>query len=283
MQNIRLSLRRYISSGIISRNRLAEQTESLNKSQTPTGGTIENTHIEHFSKLADKWWNPVGVLRGLHEMNSLRVQLVRDGLANTGVCAKNHSLPLEGIKIADIGCGGGILSEPLARIGGTVTGLDASSDLIQVAKHHASLDSNLLERLHYVCSTIEEHATTHGEAYDAVVASEVLEHVADREMFLESCTKILKPGGSIFVTTINKTLWSWVGAIIAAEYILKLLPKHTHEWNKFVPPTETQRILNSYNCKTKLIHGMIYNPLKHEWNWTNNTAISYALQAVKQH
>lgn len=232
--------------------------------------------------MSNDWWDPNGHLFLLHQFNRNRIQFVRDGLANTGIIKGDTNLPLKGTKILDVGCGGGILSEPLARIGAEVTGIDTSLQLIDVAKKHALLDSDLLGKLNYVQTTVENFEKENKEKYDAVVASEVIEHVIDPQLFLKCCSAIVKPGGSLFITTPNRTLLSWLSVIIAAEYILKYIPMGTHEWNKFISPEEVQRLLEIYGLKTKLIHGLIYNPLKHEWIWSSNTSMFYALHAFKK-
>ncbi|XP_043267053.1 ubiquinone biosynthesis O-methyltransferase, mitochondrial [Venturia canescens] len=259
-----------------------ESVKQLDDAIKAKRSTVDQADVKHHAKHSDQWWNLEGELRALHALNPLRVQFVRDGLANAGWKENSPSRPLEGVKILDAGCGGGILAEPLARIGANVTGIDASDELISVAKEHVSLDPSLCKKLIYVHGTVEELANNEPQTYDAVVASEILEHVADKELFLKSCVDILKPGGSIFVTTLNKTIQSFLGGIVAAEYILKLVAVGTHDWNKFIAPEETQRLLESCGCKTKLIHGMFYNPLKNEWFWTASTSINYAIHAVKK-
>ncbi|XP_015597598.1 ubiquinone biosynthesis O-methyltransferase, mitochondrial [Cephus cinctus] len=246
------------------------------------GTTVDLHDVEQHAKLSDKWWDTHGEMKALHALNPLRVQFVRDGLANIGFEEANPGSPLEGAKILDIGCGGGILSEPLARIGADVTGIDASPELITIAKEHAALDPTLSGRLNYITSNIEDHVHSNPESYDAVVASEILEHVLDKELFLKSCAAVMKPGSSIFITTLNRTLPSWLGGIVAAEYLLKLVPRGTHDWNKFIHPDETRRLLEACGCKTKLIHGMCYNLLKNEWSWTTSTSINYAIHAIKK-
>ncbi|XP_034252727.1 ubiquinone biosynthesis O-methyltransferase, mitochondrial [Thrips palmi] len=217
-------------------------------------------------------------------MNSLRVPLIRDGLFQTGAAdshKKNTPRPLEGLQIVDVGCGGGLLSEPLARLGASVTGIDASADLIEVAQRHAKLDPALGSRLNYIHTAAETHVCEAPEKYDAVVSSEVIEHIHDKNFFLEQCVKLLKPKGSIFLTTLNRTTESWLGGIVAAEHLLNLVPKGTHQWELFIQPVELQDILEKCGCSTKLIHGMCYNPLTDEWKWSKNVKINYALHAVK--
>ncbi|KAL6420017.1 hypothetical protein ACFW04_004336 [Cataglyphis niger] len=244
--------------------------------------TVDPKDIKHHSNFKNSWWDENGPVKLLHSFNPLRVQFVRDGLANAGIKLCNPALPLEGVKIADIGCGGGILTESLARIGAHVTGLDASAELINLAKEHIKLDPTILERVNYICTSIEEFSPKNERLYDVVVTSEIIEHVENPEIFLKECVRVLKPGGSIFLTTINKTVISWLGAIVIAEYIFNWIPRNTHEWNKFIVPHEVQYMLDKCGCKTKLIHGIKVNPLTNQCSWSSFTAINYGLHAVKQ-
>ena len=281
MNILKLLHSRFLSTGVI-RSRLTAQADQSGKSAAAKRSTVDLVSVEHLSKFSDKWWDTNGEMRPLHALNPLRVQFVRDGLANTGVVAENPYLPLEGVKILDVGCGGGLLTEPLARIGANVTGIDVSPELIMTAQEHAKLDATVERKLNYVRTSVEDFVQDNKETYNAVVASEVIEHVEEKDLFLKCCVEVLKPGGSIFLTTMNKTLPSWLGGIIAAEHVLKLVPTGTHDWNKFISPTEIQRLLETCGCKTYLIHGMFYNPLKNEWSWAASTAINYALHAVKR-
>ncbi|XP_046819233.1 ubiquinone biosynthesis O-methyltransferase, mitochondrial-like [Vespa crabro] len=282
LRNLKIVMLRTVDRKFISRNNSSETPKYVTNNVRPIESTIDSKEIEFFGKLNNKWWDPNGHLALLHIMNPIRIQFIRDGLANTGIIKDDTNLPLKGTKIIDIGCGGGIFSEPLARIGAEVTGIDNSLELIDVAKEHALLDSSLSGRLNYLQTTIEEFEKENTEKYDAVVASEILEHVSNQQLFLKSCSSVIKPGGSLFITTINKTLLSWLGAIIAGEYILKYVPIGTHDWNKFISPEEVQRFLETCGLKTKLIHGIIFNPMKNEWSWSSNTSINYGLHAIKQ-
>ncbi|XP_014468662.1 PREDICTED: ubiquinone biosynthesis O-methyltransferase, mitochondrial-like [Dinoponera quadriceps] len=261
---------------IILRNRLMQKTRyKIARSIS----TINIKDIENHSKLAKIWWTDIHML---HHFNPLRVQFVRDGLANTGFKEQTPSLPLQGVKIADVGCGGGILSEGLARTGAEVTGIDASEELINVAKQHVELDSDISNRINYICTNIEEFSDKNEKLYDVVISSEVIEHVNNQELFLKESIKLLKPGGSIFITTPNKTLLCWLAGIVVSEYIINVIPRGTHDWNNFIPPHEVQRILRNNGCKTKLIHGIVYNPITKQWSWSSSTALCYGLHAVKQ-
>ncbi|XP_019696365.2 ubiquinone biosynthesis O-methyltransferase, mitochondrial isoform X2 [Harpegnathos saltator] len=258
--------------------------KKVNYTLVRSTSTINIKDIKYYSKIKNDWWDTSknGIMLSLHLFNPLRVQFIRDGLANTGFKEQTPSLPLQGVKIADVGCGGGILTEALARTGAQVTGVDASEELINVAKLHAELDSNISKNINYVQTSIEEFSSKNEKLYDAVISSEVIEHVYNQELFLKECVKLLKPGGSIFITTLNKTLISWFLGIIIAEYVINIIPRGIHDWNNFIPPCEIQRILEKNGCKTKLIHGIIYNPISMKWSWSSNTILNYGLHAVKK-
>ncbi|XP_011158617.2 ubiquinone biosynthesis O-methyltransferase, mitochondrial isoform X1 [Solenopsis invicta] len=262
-------------------NRLSKSAICINRIARLMS-TADPKEIEYFSTFKHVWWDENGPFFDLHLYTPIRVQFVRDGLTNAGIEVPNSALPLEDVNIVDVGCGGGILAERLARIGARVTGIDASVELINVAKEHAKLDPDVLERLNYIHTTIEDFSQKEGQLYDAVVASEILEHVKNPQLFLKKCVKILKPGGSIFITTQNRTLASWLVVIVAAEYIFGRIPVGTHEWNKFIAPHEVQRILDDYGCKTRLIHGLKFNPLLKRWSWSSCIEIFYGLHAIKQ-
>lgn len=246
--------------------------------------TVDPHEIENLEAMSENWWDPFGPSKALHSMNMLRVSLVRDGLISTGIVDKaNINLPsvLQNVNILEVGCGGGILSEALARLHSCVVGIDPSKKLINTAREHAAKDSSIANRIRYEAQVIEEHSQSNSEKYDAVIASEVIEHIKDKMLFFEHCLRVLKPGGSIFITTINKTPLSWFAAIIAAENVLGLVPKNTHDYEKFVSPLDVQRILKTYNCNTILVHGMLYEFWCNRWKWISRTDVNYALQAVK--
>lgn len=222
-------------------------------------------------------------MKGLHAMNQVRVPLIRDGLVSTGrvdVGKINKPNVLEGIKLLEVGCGAGILTEALAKLHAEIVALEPSPELIATANAHF-WDEKLL-KIEFICDTAENHSVCNHECYDAVVVSEVLEHIKDQKSFLKSCVDCLKPGGSIFVTTFNKTQSSWIGGIIAAEYILHLVPQNTHNWNQFISPSELEKILKELNCQTILTHGIKYEFWRNACTWSRCTDINYALHAVKE-
>jgi len=244
--------------------------------------TLNAKEIKKFEAIAADWWNLNGPAKGLHSMNSIRVPFVTEGLAKMGM-TKSNSKPLEGLRIVDIGCGGGILSESLARLGASVTGLDPCIPNIEVAKAHAAKDSKLLSNLTYIPQTAEEFLEQNpNPSFDAVVASEVIEHVDNPQQFVNTCSKLVTNDGSMFFTTINRTTKSWLGAIVVAEHVLHLLPTGTHDWNKFITPDELTKMVELSECKVRSVHGMFYVPGVNVWNWFPDSGVNYALHAIKR-
>ncbi|XP_043921769.1 ubiquinone biosynthesis O-methyltransferase, mitochondrial [Protopterus annectens] len=242
--------------------------------------TIDQAEIKKFQSLAQKWWDENGEFQALHTMNDLRVPFIRDTLINY-IGSRQSGSPLSGVRLLDVGCGGGLLSEPLARLGAVVTGLDPVEDNIRTAEVHKSPDPFLNKQLQYKACSLEDITEECSECFDAIVASEVLEHVADRETFINCCYHVLKPSGHLFITTINKTNLSYLIGIIAAEWIFSIVPRGTHEWEKFVIPEELERQLESNGFYVESINGMYYNICSGLWSWTESTSINYALHAVK--
>jgi len=246
--------------------------------------TVNQSEVEKFKQMSSDWWNPNGVCKPLHSMNRLRVPLVRDGMIETGVTQPelaDTDRPLTGTRVLDVGCGAGIISEALARLGAEVTAIDACEDNIEAARRHKEADTAGLPNLSYLCTSVEELAASDTDKFDAVVASEVIEHVDNQEMFVGVCSSICRPGGSLFLTTLSKTQLSWLLAIVGAEYIVGLLPRGTHEWDKFITPDTLRRMLETQGCQTRLVHGMRYNPLTNGWSWSSDPSVNYALHAVK--
>ncbi|KAL9865337.1 ubiquinone biosynthesis O-methyltransferase, mitochondrial isoform 2-T2 [Geothlypis trichas] len=242
--------------------------------------SVDSKEMKKFQLLAHKWWDEEGEYAALHSMNDIRVPFIRDTLLSM---SSNYHLgnPLSGIKILDVGCGGGLLSEPLGRLGASVTGIDPVEDNIRTADGHKSFDPVLAERIQYKSSSLEEIVEESMETFDVIVASEVVEHVADLEMFIKCCSQVLKPEGSLFITTINKTQLSYVLGIVVAEKIMGIVPEGTHEWEKFVPPEELEHLLESNGFSVRSVKGMLYNPLWGSWSWVQSTSLNYALHAVR--
>ncbi len=237
--------------------------------------TINKKEIEKFSKIAEEWWNPEGKFKPLHKFNPIRISYIKENIIKTFKLDYNE-IPLKDIKILDIGCGGGLLSEPMCRLGAKVTGIDASDKNIKVAKLH-SKKNNL--QIDYFCSSPEKFNAK--DKFDVILNMEIVEHVQDVNFFLKSCSKLLKKDGIMFVATLNKTLKSYVFAIVGAEYILRWLPIGTHEWEKFIKPEELISILEKNNLKLDKVDGMNFNLIKNEWSVSNDKSVNYIAKFIK--
>ncbi|XP_011359042.1 ubiquinone biosynthesis O-methyltransferase, mitochondrial isoform X1 [Pteropus vampyrus] len=243
--------------------------------------TVDSSEVKTFLALAHRWWDEQGVYAPLHSMNDLRVPFIRDNLLKT-VANHQPGKPLSGMKILDVGCGGGLLTEPLGRLGASVIGIDPVDANIKTAQRHKSFDPVLDKRIEYRACSLEEIVEESTETFDAVIASEVVEHVIDLETFIQCCCQVLKPGGSLFITTINKTQLSYVLGIVFSEQIAGIVPKGTHTWEKFVSPEKLESIMESNGLSVQTVVGMLYNPFSGHWHWSENTSLNYAAHAVKQ-
>ena len=237
--------------------------------------TINKEEIEKFSKIADEWWNPNGKFKPLHKFNPVRISYIRENITNI-FKIKNKKKPLENVKILDIGCGGGLLSEPMKRLGAEVVGIDASNKNIQVAKIHAK--KNKLD-IKYFCASPENFETE--KKFDVILNMEIIEHVDDVDFFLKSCSNLLKKDGIMFIATLNKTLKSYIFAIIGAEYIMRWLPIGTHDWEKFIKPDYLVDTLKKYNLSLSKIDGMKFNLIKDEWSISSDNSVNYISLFVK--
>ena len=237
--------------------------------------SVNKKEIEKFSKMATEWWDPEGKFKPLHKFNPIRIQYIKDNIINH-FKLKNNIKPLSGVNILDIGCGGGLLSEPMSRIGANVTGIDASDKNIKIAKLH-SKKNNL--KINYLCSSPEKLKSK--EKFDVILNMEIVEHVKDINFFLKSCSQLLKKNGLMFVATINKTFKSYVFAIIGAEYILRWLPIGTHEWEKFVNPKDLEKILLKNKLSLNKLDGMKFNIIKDEWNISKDYSVNYITKFIK--
>jgi 2-polyprenyl-6-hydroxyphenyl methylase/3-demethylubiquinone-9 3-methyltransferase len=239
--------------------------------------TVDDAEVERFSALAADWWNPRGKMAPLHKFNPVRLGYIRDqAAARFGRDAKQLD-SLKGLRFLDIGCGGGILSEPLARLGAAMVGADPSEMNIEAAKLHA-MQSEL--EIDYRCTTAEALAEA-GERFDVVLAMEVVEHVADVNLFVESCASMVKPGGLMIAATLNRTLKSFALAIVGAEYILRWLPVGSHQWDKFVTPNELEIAMERGGLRVTGEQGVIYNILADRWQLSGDTDVNYMLTAER--
>ena len=237
--------------------------------------SVNKKEIEKFSKMAAEWWDPNGKFKPLHKFNPIRIQYIKENIIGN-FKLKNKKKPLDKINILDIGCGGGLLSEPMTRLGANVTGIDASSKNINIAKHHAK-KNNL--KINYICSSPEKLKIK--KKFDVILNMEIVEHVDDINFFINSCSKLLKKNGLMFVATLNKTLKSYMFAIIGAEYVLRWLPIGTHDWEKFVKPDDLKNILHKNNLKLEKLDGMNFNIIKDEWSISSDTSINYITKSIK--
>ena len=231
--------------------------------------TINKKEIEKFSRIAEEWWDPTGKFKPLHKFNPIRISYIKEKIINS-FKLENSDKPLQKIRLLDIGCGGGLLSEPMSRLGAEVTGIDASEKNIQVAKLHAK--KNKL-KINYLTASPENLEID--KKFDVILNMEIIEHVEDVDIFLKSCSSLLKKEGIMFVATINKTLKSYLFAIIGAEYILRWLPIGTHEWDKFVDPNDLIKISKKYNLQLQNLDGMKFNIITDKWSISSDKSINY--------
>jgi 2-polyprenyl-6-hydroxyphenyl methylase / 3-demethylubiquinone-9 3-methyltransferase len=241
----------------------------------PTGGTIDEGEVAQFSRLAGQWWDSRGPMAALHKFNPVRLAYIRDRAAARFDRDPKRLDSLSGLRILDIGCGGGILCEPLARLGASVVGADPSQSNIAVARQHA-VQSGL--SIDYRNTSAEALAEA-GEAFDLVLAMEVVEHVADVGLFVDSAAAMVKPDGLLFVATLNRTVKSFALAIVGAEYILRWLPRGTHHWDKFVTPNELEIVIEQSGARIVAETGVIYNLLADRWQLSADMDVNYMVVA----
>ena len=237
--------------------------------------TINKKEIEKFSKIADEWWDIEGKFKPLHKFNPLRIKYIKERIIDH-FKINSKLQPLKNIELLDIGCGGGLLSEPMCRLGAKVTAIDASQKNIDVATYH-SKKNNL--NIKYLCASPEK--INLNKKFDVILNMEIVEHVNDLDFFLKKSAMLLKKNGLMFVATLNKTLKSYIFAIIGAEYVLKWLPIGTHEWNKFVKPKDLSFVAKKNNLKLITTDGISFNILKNEWLISNDESVNYISQFKK--
>jgi 2-polyprenyl-6-hydroxyphenyl methylase/3-demethylubiquinone-9 3-methyltransferase len=238
--------------------------------------TINKEEIQKFSKLADEWWDVNGKFKPLHMFNPIRIEYITENIRNHFNIKKDKSNFLKGINILDIGCGGGLISEPMARLGAEVTGIDASEKNIKVAKLHSK--GNDLQ-INYLHSSPEKLNTS--KKFDVILNLEIVEHVDNVDFYIRSCYKLLKNNGIMFTATLNRSFTSYVKAIIGAEYLLRWLPIGTHDWNKFIKPEELEKILNQEKFSTLDVKGLKFNPLFKKWKKSKDLSVNYIVCSVK--
>lgn len=242
-----------------------------------TSGTVDPAEVERFSRIADEWWDPAGKFAPLHRLNPVRIGYIRDRVAAHWRRDALSGHPLEGLSLLDIGCGGGLLSEPMTRLGARVTGVDASARNVAVASLHAERQGLAVD---YRQGTAEALAAE-GARFDVVLALEIVEHVSDVDLFLRSCGEMVKPGGLLFLSTLNRTAKAWALAIVGAEYVLGWLPRGTHDWKKFLKPSEVARGLRAGGIEIDDIVGVVYSPLGRQWSLNKGDLdVNYMLSGV---
>ena len=227
---------------------------------------VDQQEINKFSELAEQWWDKNGDFKPLHVINPLRANYIKDKVS------------LRGMNVLDVGCGGGLLSEALSEFGANVTGIDVAGPGIEVAKIHAKENN---KNITYYEKTAEELLNSDLETFDLVTCLEVLEHVPDPGSLVDTCVKLLKPDGHLFLSTINRNPRSWITAIVGAEYIFKLLPKGTHEFDKFIKPSELASYVRNANANLIESKGMFYNPISHQANLNNDLGVNFMMYAKK--
>ena len=238
--------------------------------------TINKDEIQKFSKLANEWWDVNGKFKPLHMFNPIRIEYILDEITQHFRLDKKKNHFLKNLEILDIGCGGGLISEPMARLGGNVTGIDAAEKNIKVASIH-SKKSNL--KINYINKSPEQ--LKEKEKYDIILNLEIVEHVDNLDLYLQSCFNLLKKNGIMFTATINRTFMSYIKAIVGAEYILRWLPIGTHDWNKFIKPEELEEILTKEKFSTIDVKGLKFNPFLKKWKRSNDLSVNYIINSLK--
>jgi len=244
----------------------------------PKSNSVDAREIANFEAIADAWWDPQGKFRPLHQINPVRLGFIRDHLARHFGRDPLQTNPLSGLRILDIGCGGGLLSEPLTRLGADITGIDFGKRNIEIARHHAEKMGLAID---YRVTTAEA-LMAEGESFDVVLNMEVIEHVTNPADFLESCAALVKTGGAMVVATLNRTVKSYLLAVVGAEYVLNWLPKGTHNWKKFLRPSEVAGYLRPHGFTFEDLSGVLYDPLQDAWRLSRRVDVNYMAFATRE-
>jgi len=239
--------------------------------------SVDTAEVERFSRHAADWWDARGPMAALHKLNPVRLAYIRDQAAARFARDARKLDCLKGLRVLDIGCGGGILSEPLARLGADMVGADPAEENVEAASAHAEEQGVAVD---YRATTAEELAQA-GESFDVVLAMEVVEHVADVESFVSTCASMVRPGGLLIAATLNRTLKSFALAIVGAEYVLRWLPRGTHQWDKFVTPRELESAVESTGLRVIGERGVVYNPFADRWQLSSDMDVNYMLVAAR--
>lgn len=243
-----------------------------------TETTVNDAEIAKFTAMAEQWWDPKGKFKPLHKFNPVRLAYIRDNLVRHFGRDATSIRPFESLRILDVGCGGGLLCEPLTRLGATVTGIDAAERNIAIARIHAEQSGLEIDYR----ATTSEALVTAGESFDVVLNMEVVEHVDNVPLYMKSCADLVAPGGLMFTATLNRTARSMAFAVIGAEYVLRWLPRGTHDWNKFLTPEEIKAQIRRNNLRVTGETGVVFHPLADEWKLSSDMGINYMVLAERQ-
>ena len=238
--------------------------------------TINKEEIQKFSDLAEEWWDVNGKFKPLHMFNPIRIEYILENIKKYFKIKKNKANFLEDLNILDIGCGGGLISEPMARLGANVTGIDASKKNINVAQIHSKKSGLQIKYLNASPENFKDNSK-----FDIILNLEIVEHVEDINLYIKSCSKLLKKNGLMFTATLNRTFISYVKAIIGAEYVLRWLPIGTHDWNKFIKPEELENLLSKEEFSTINVKGLKFNPFLNKWKQSNDLSVNYIITSFK--
>ena len=238
--------------------------------------TVNKEEIQKFSAIAEEWWNVNGKFKPLHMFNPIRIEYILETTRDHFNIKDNSNEPLKNLSVLDIGCGGGLMSEPITRLGGKVTGIDASEKNIKVAKLHAEKNNLTINYLNKSPENLNDK-----EKYDVILNLEIVEHVEDLQLYLKSFSRLLKKNGIMFTATLNRTFTSFIKAILGAEYVLRWLPIGTHDWNKFVKPEELESLITNLNFQIKDVKGLEFKPISRKLVRSENLSVNYIMSSIK--